>query len=119
MKYFYAAVVDAYQYSDVTDKRFKNFVDYVIYCWEEDFEDQLRKYLYGNDEEEIDYIEFLDENYGYTTYYFAMDENGNELEDLEDNNVTMRDIGIGIYPIHIFDHMPCCIGGYVDEFKQR
>lgn len=32
MKYFYAAVVDGYQYSDVIDKRFKNFVDYIIYC---------------------------------------------------------------------------------------
>ena len=89
-KYFYAAVVDANQYSDVTDKRFKNFVDYVIYCWQEDFEDQLKKYLDGNDEEEIDYIEFLNDYYGYTTYYFAMDEDGNDLEDLEDNNVTLN-----------------------------
>ena len=91
MKYFYAAVIDAYQYWDVTTTRFKNFVDYAIYCWgDEDMCEQLSNYLEGGDENEVDYLQFLDEYYGYTTYYFAVDEDGNELEDLEDNNVTLN-----------------------------
>lgn len=51
-------------------------------------------------------------------YYTITEEVKTKIEQyLEDNNVTMRDIGIGIYPIHVFDHMPSCIVGYVEDLK--
>ena len=50
-KYFYAAVIDAYDYSEVTTVRYKNFVDFAIHCWgDECVEDELSKYLDGDDE---------------------------------------------------------------------
>lgn len=89
-KNFYAAVIDAYQYSEVTEKRYKNFVDFAIAQWgEKGMKNQLHNYI--DDETEIDWQEFFDGYYGYDTYYFALDENGNELEDIEDNNVTLNE----------------------------
>jgi hypothetical protein len=91
-KNFYAAVIDAYQYSEVTEKRYKNFVDFAIEQWgEEEAESQLRNYIEWDGKTEIDWQEFFDEYYGYTIYYFALDENGGELEDIEDNNVTLNE----------------------------
>lgn len=90
-KYFYAAVIDAYPYSEVTEKRYKNFVDFAIEQWgEEEMENQLRNYI-GGDETEVDWHEFFEEYYGYDVYYFPLDENGDELEDTEDNNVTLNE----------------------------
>lgn len=91
-KYFYAAVIDAYEYSEVTTVRYKNFVDFAINCWgEETVCEQLRNYLDGDDEcDEVDWQDFYDDYYGYTTYYFALDEDGNDLVDLEDNNDTLN-----------------------------
>lgn len=89
---FYAAAIDDYQYSEVTEKRYKNFVDFAIAQWgEEGMENQLRNYIDGSSETEVDWQEFLEGYYGYSTYYFALDENGNELEDIEDNNVTLNE----------------------------
>ena len=45
----------------------------------------------GDGETEVDWQEFFEEYYGYSTYYFALDENGNELEDIEDDNVTLNE----------------------------
>jgi len=91
-KNFYAAVIDAYQYSEVTEKRYKNFVDFAIKQWgEEETESELRNYIEGDDRTEVDWQEFFGDYYGYATYYFAFDENGNELEDVEDNNVTLNE----------------------------
>lgn len=90
-KHFYAAVIDGYQYSEVTEKRYKNFVDFAIEQWgEKEMESQLRKYIEEGDETEIDWQEFFDEYYGYDTYYFALDENSDKLEDIENNNVTLN-----------------------------
>ena len=91
-KNFYAAVIDDYQYSEVTEKRYKNFVDFAIEQWgEKTMESQLRNYIEGSSETEVDWQEFFEDYYGYSTYYFALDENGNELEDIEDNNVTLNE----------------------------
>lgn len=90
-KYFYAAVIDDYKYSRVATYRFKNFVDFAIWCWDDDIEEELKNYIDETEENNIDWQEFFEEYYGYTTYYFALDENGNELEDLEDNNVTLNE----------------------------
>lgn len=91
-KNFYAAVIDAYQYSEVTEKRYKNFVDFAIAQWgEKEMKNQLRNYIDGDGETEIDWQEFFDEYYGYDTYYFALGEDGAELEDIEDNNVTLNE----------------------------
>lgn len=91
-KNFYAAVIDAYQYSEVTEKRYKNFVDFAIEQWgEEEMENQLRNYIEGGDETEIDWQEFFEEYYGYDVYYFALDEDGNELVDIEADNVTLNE----------------------------
>ena len=54
-------------------------------------ENQLRNYIGGGGETEVDWQEFFEGYYGYITYYFALDENGNELEDIEDNNVTLNE----------------------------
>ena len=90
-KNFYAAVIDAYQYSEVTEKRYKNFVDFAIEQWGiSEMRAQLKKYIEGSDDTEVDWQEFFEEYYGYDTYYFALDEDGNELEDIEDNNVTLN-----------------------------
>ena len=90
-KCFYAAVIDAYEYSEVTTVRYKNFVDFAISCWgEEEMETQLSNFLEDGDGS-IDWQEFFGDYYGYDTYYFALDEDGNELEDLEDNNVTLNE----------------------------
>ena len=89
-KNFYAAFIDGYRYSEVTEKRYKNFVDFAIEQWgEEKMENQLRNYIEGSDKTEVDCEEFFDEYYGYHTCYFALNENGDELEDIEDNNVTL------------------------------
>lgn len=90
-KCFYAAVIDDYQYSRVTSYRFKNFVDFAIWCLDDDIEEELKNYIDGTEKSSIDWQEFFEEYYGYTTYYFALDENGNELNDLEDNNKTLND----------------------------
>lgn len=91
-KNFYAAVIDAYQYSEITEKRYKNFVDFAIEQWGEDeMEVQLQNYIEGGNKTEIDWQEFFEEYYDYDTYYFALDENGDELEDIEDNNVTLNE----------------------------
>lgn len=90
-KYFYAAVIDDYQYSRVTSYRFKNFVDFAIWCWEGFIDENLKYFISVKETKEIDWQEFFEDYYGYTTYYFALDENGNELEDLEDNNKTLND----------------------------
>ena len=90
-KNFYAAVIDAYQYSEVTEERYKNFVDFAINQWgEEEMENQLSNYIEENNTE-VDWQEFFEEYYGYDVYYFALDEDGNELDDLEDNNLTLND----------------------------
>ena len=90
-KYFYGAVVDGYQYSEVSTVRYKNFVDFVIHCWgDEDTVSELKNYLDDDACYAGDWHEFFDEYYGYTTYYFALDEDGNELEDIEDNNTTFN-----------------------------
>lgn len=90
-KNFYAAVIDGYQYSEVTEKRYKNFVDFAIEQWgEEEMENQLSNYIEENITE-VDYQEFFEGYYGYVVYYFAFDENGDELEDIEDNNVTLNE----------------------------
>ena len=48
-KNFYAAAIDDYQYSEVTEKRYKNFVDFAIEQWgEEEMESQLRNYIEGS-----------------------------------------------------------------------
>ena len=89
-KNFYAAVIDAYQYSEVTEKRYKNFIDFVIHQWgDEDMENQLSNYIEENTTE-IDWQEFFEEYYGSDVFYFALDENGDKLEDIEDNNVTLN-----------------------------
>lgn len=91
-KNFYAAVIDGYQYSEVTEKRYKNFVDFAIEQWGiSEMCYQLRNYIEGSDNTEADCHNFFEEYYGYNTYYFALDENGNELEDIEDNNVTLNE----------------------------
>lgn len=90
-KNFYAAVIDNYQYSKVSMHRFKNFVDFAIWCWEDTIDEDLKNFISVKETEEIDWQEFFEDYYGYTTYYFALDENGNELEDLEDNNKTLND----------------------------
>ena len=90
-KNFYAAVIDDYQYSEVTEKRY-NFVDFAIEQWgEKTMESQLRNYIEGSSETEVDWQEFFGGYYGYSTYYFALDENGNELEDIEDDNVILNE----------------------------
>ena len=89
-KNFYAAVIDAYQYSEVTEERYKNLVDFVISQWgDEEMENQLSNYIEENTTE-VDWQEFFEEYYGYDVYYFALDEDGNELKDLEDNNITLN-----------------------------
>lgn len=89
--YFYAAVIDGYKYSRATSWRFKNFVDFAIWCLEECIDEELKKYIAANESDEIDWQEFFEDYYGYDVYYFALDEDGNELEDLEDNNVTLNE----------------------------
>lgn len=88
-KYFYAAVIDGYQYSEVSTIRYKNFVDFAIHCWEEGIEDELKKYFKAN-AYHTDWQDFFVDYYGYNTYYFALDEDGNELENIEDNNTTLN-----------------------------
>lgn len=90
-KNFYAAVIDGYKYSKVSIHRFKNFVDFAIWCWEDTIDEALKNFISVKETEEIDWQEFFEDYYGYTTYYFALDENGNELDDLEDNNKTLND----------------------------
>ena len=90
-KNFYAAVIDAYQYSEVTEKRYKNFVDFAInQLGEEEMKNQLLNYIKGGDETEVDWQEFFEDYYGYDVYYFALDEDGNKLEDMESNNITLN-----------------------------
>ena len=88
-KYFYGAVLDGYQYPEVSTVRYKNFVDYAIHCWKDTIVKDLRNFI--GDDEEIDCWEsFFSDYFGYTTYYFAMDEDGNMLKNMEDNDVTLR-----------------------------
>jgi hypothetical protein len=89
-KYFYAAVIDGYQYSEVSTIRYKNFVDFAIHCMEDCIDDELKKYFKDEDTYFTDYQSFFDDYYGYTSYYFALDENGNELDDEEDNDLTFQ-----------------------------
>lgn len=86
-KYFYAAVIDAYKYSEVSTVRYKNYVDFAFHCLKDCIEDELVNYFKGNCYH-TDWQDFFDDYYGYTSYFFALDEDGNELEDLEDNNTT-------------------------------
>lgn len=89
-KYFYAAVVDDCQYNEVSTVRYKNFVDYMIHEWGVDeMVEQLDHYI-DDDAEEIDYQEFFEEYYGYPIYYFAMDEDGNGLDNIGSNNNTLN-----------------------------
>jgi len=91
-KYFYAAVVDDYQYSEVSEHRYKNFVDFIIHCWgDEDTIKELKTYLSGDACYSCDWQEFFEEYYGYGVYYFALDEDGNELDDIEDKNITLNE----------------------------
>lgn len=90
-KYFYAAVIDNYKYSKVSMHRFKNFVDFAIWCWEDTIDEDLKNFISVKETKEIDWQEFFEDYYGYTTYYFALDKDGNELDDLEDNNKTLND----------------------------
>jgi hypothetical protein len=90
-KYFYAAVVDGYENGEVTTTRYKNFVDFMINLWgDETTCEELRKFLDGETTNKIDYIDFFEDYYGYSTYYVAMDEDGNHLPNLEDNDVTLN-----------------------------
>lgn len=89
-KYFYAAVIDGYQYSEVSTIRYKNFVDFAIHsCLENCIDDELKKY-FKEGAYYTGWQDFFDDYYDYTSYYFALDINGNELEDEENNNVTFR-----------------------------
>jgi len=88
-KNFYVAIVDGYDYYEITTNRYKNFVDFMIAQWGDELEKELKKYITDGDTG-VDWVEFFDEYYGYTTYYVAIDEDQNELEDLEDNNATLN-----------------------------
>ena len=88
-KNFYVAVVDGYEYYEITEKRYKNFVDFMIEQWGDDLELELENYI-GDDYTGVDWQEFFEEYYGYETHYVAIDEDQNELENLEDNNLTLN-----------------------------
>ena len=102
-KNFYAAVIDDYQYSEVTEKRYKNFVDFAIEQWgEEEMENQLRNYIEGSSETEVDWQEFFEEYYGYSTYYFALDENGYTVSYLANQVIISWDEALPVQPLDRF-----------------
>lgn len=78
MKYFYSIVIDGYSYHRVTEKRYKNCIDFYYDILPENFENHAETPY-------TDVWDYLDANDIYPTgdSYVAVDENDNELEDLE------------------------------------